>query len=129
MTRDRVTRLARLARAQRAVADLRASETARLHEAHGECAAAAGQIVDALNGDSPLHGLLVDVMANALMRNAIDTARLNSQRNAAAEVERRESVRADAFERRAGEAGRDLARTQARLGLDALLEEYARRQR
>ena len=82
MTRDRVTRLARLARAQRAVADLRASETARLHEAHGETAAAAGQIVDALNGDSPLHGLLVDVMANALMRNAIDTARLNSQRNA-----------------------------------------------
>ena len=76
MTRGRAKRLARLARAQRAVAELSARDLVRIDEAHGASAAEAGKIVEALNGDSPLHGLLVDVMANALMRNANDTARL-----------------------------------------------------
>lgn len=125
MTPARVKRLARLARAQRVLADMSARTHVRLADAHAESAAEAGKIVEALNDESPLHGLLTDVMANALTRNAIDTARLNREREAAADAQRHEDVRADALDKRAREARRSLAKGEARRALEILIEEYA----
>ncbi len=125
MTPARVKRLARLARAQRVLADMSARAHVRLADAHAESAAEAGKIVEALNDESPLHGLLTDVMANALTRNAIVTARLDQQRKAAADFQRHEDVRADALDRRAEKARRTLSKGEARRALEILLEEYA----
>jgi len=121
MTPKRARRLARLARAQRALAQLSAGEHAALSEAHARSEAAAGEIMEALNSDSPLHGLLTSMMAGALNRNAIATYRLGREMEAAAAVHRRETVRADAFDRRVSDAHRLLNRVAARRTLEALL--------
>lgn len=80
MTPARARRLARIARAQRALADLAARDHQRAAEAHAESEAAAGAILAALNDDSPLHGLLTGMMADALNRNAITTYRLGREK-------------------------------------------------
>lgn len=121
MTPARAKRLARLARAQRALAELSARENARLNEAHAASEAAEGAIIGALNADSPLHGLLTETMADALTRNAVTTYRLAREVEAAADVQRHETVRADAFERRAADARRLLGRIASRRELEALL--------
>ena len=68
--RRRADRLARLARAQGALARAAELESAEANAALRSAQVDADEIIRALNDDSPLHGLIVPQMAEALSRNA-----------------------------------------------------------
>ncbi|GAB5375498.1 MAG: hypothetical protein AcusKO_19600 [Acuticoccus sp.] len=121
MTPTRVRRLARIARAQRAIAERAARAHAGAVAAHARSEADAGAIVASLNTESPLHGLLTGMMAGALMRNAVETHRLSRDMAAADTLLRRETSRADALESRAEGARRTLGKTASRHALEELV--------
>ena len=126
MNRTRISRLERIARAQEAVAESAARSHARAIAEHEASREGAAEIVASLNTDNPLHGLLTDLMAGALTRNAEETHRLKQAAERAGTDRQVESVRAEALRRRADAAAHTLRRDRARRELEDLVSRPAR---
>lgn len=121
MSPARARRLARIARAQRAITELAAREHAATVAAHARSETDAGAIVGALNAESPLHGLLTGMMAEALQRNAVETHRLGREVARADQRLRHQKTRTDALDTRAEEARRALDKRAERRALEDLV--------
>ena len=123
--RRRADRLARLARAQGALARAAELKSAEANAALRSAQVDADEIIRALNDDSPLHGLIVPQMAEALSRNAKRTHGLAATSERAESAARTEARRAERLaELAASEAKSDRARRE-RLSLEAKLCETA----
>ncbi|MBJ3778658.1 hypothetical protein [Acuticoccus mangrovi] len=116
-------RLARIARAQRALRRAAAADAQMADRRVAESEAHEEAIVAALNADSPLHGLLVGTMANALTRAARNTDGLRRQAHRAAAHYRREHLAGEVLEERVATAERAEAAVQERRRLERILAE------
>ena len=120
MSKDRRRRLLRLVAAQSAVLKAAQRERDLALLRRNEVAAEAGKIVDALNGDSPLHGHLVGPMAEALGQNALEQNRLDRAHRVAAARCEEQRVRTERLVGKAAEATKDVARKKERQVLEGL---------
>ncbi|MEM8852375.1 MAG: hypothetical protein AAGD34_01665 [Pseudomonadota bacterium] len=120
MSGTRRHRLARLARAQRAAARRAEVEAVASRTAHTESVQEGDGLVQALNSDSPWHGLFLDAMAEALLRNGRRTETLRRASEAADAVLRRDSTRADRLDELLAKALRREAAAEERRRLEAL---------
>ncbi|WP_108662738.1 hypothetical protein [Acuticoccus kandeliae] len=102
MRRASAERLARVARAQRALARVAALERANAEAAHRDSIAAGEAIIASLSAESDLHGIIVPTMAKALRRNARHAEAL--RRNA--DLARARHMRDDTAARRLEEEAR-----------------------
>lgn len=127
MNDDRAARLSRIARAERALAQLAAAERVGADAAHAASRADGEAILAALAGDSPLHGLLVTTMAGALRRNAQATENLAARAEAAGVNQRHAEERARIVAERAADAVAAVGRDAERRRLEALGVETAAR--
>lgn len=127
MSGDRAARLARVARAERALAQLAAAERVGADAAHAASRADGEAILAALAADSPLHGLLVTTMAGTLRRNSQATERLAARAEAAGAHQRHAEERARIVAARAADAVATVDRDAERRRLEALGVETATR--
>ncbi|XWN32975.1 MAG: hypothetical protein ROR55_07810 [Devosia sp.] len=127
MSGTRSQRLARLARAQKAAARRAEAEAVAARAAHSESLQDGDALVEALNTDSPWHGLFVDAMAAALLSNGRRTEALRRARENAEAVLRRDSTRADRLDDLLNNAMRKEDAGQERRRLEALAVEPMKR--
>lgn len=120
MTPVRRKRLERLANAHRAMADAAAVRERNALASHRESEAAAGKILNALNGDSPLHGHLVVTMATTLDSNARETTRLADHVRACEKARVEADTRARALEERSARAQKEFRRANEKRELETM---------
>lgn len=123
----RAERLRRLARAQRALADVAMAEQVAAQVQYHESQAQAGEILEALNGESALHGVAVAAMATAIRRNGRATERLRRFAEAKAEAHVRQDRAADLLEQRTAEAEAQDRSAGERLRLELMVSSLRRR--
>jgi len=120
VNRVRRKRLARLAQAQRALADAAVGRERAAAASHRESEEAAGKILDALGGESPLHGHLVLAMASTLDANTRATGRLAAAVKDCETARIAAETRARALERHHREAEIAFRRSHERRVLEAM---------
>lgn len=119
MTAD-AARMKRLAKAQRALADVAMARRAAAQSAYEASAAEAGEILGALNGASPLHGVAVAAMASSLRRNGRATEQLRRAGDEAVSLHLRADRTADVLTERAADAAASERAKAERAALEAL---------
>ncbi|MCF3932493.1 hypothetical protein L1787_03565 [Acuticoccus sp. M5D2P5] len=122
-------RLRRVAEAQRALARLAAAEHRAAEDAYRESEAQGAAIVEALNEDSPLHGMIVTTMAGALQRNARRTEELRRRAAAAHHRHAKEDVAARRLDENAKTAEAGERRSEAAKQLLVIALEHLQRRR
>jgi len=111
---SRAERLARLARAQRALAEVAKADSITARKSFEDSAAQADEILGALNARSVLHGLAVSSMAETLKKNGRTTEKLRRAAEAMADQHNRQDRTAEVLEERAEEAARNERRAAER---------------
>ncbi len=117
----RSDRLARLARAQRALADVAKAESVAANARYEASRAQADEIVGVLNATSVLHGFAVASMADALRRNGRTTERLKRIADERAGQSARQDRTAEVLEDRVTDAERRARRKSERERLEDLV--------
>ncbi|RAH98299.1 hypothetical protein DLJ53_26690 [Acuticoccus sediminis] len=123
----RPERLARLARAQRALADLAKAESIAANARYEDSRAQADEILSALNETSVLHGFAVSSMAETLRRNGRTTERLRRVADERAGQHAREDRTAEVLEERAAAASLQARRKAERQSIEILVSSPRRR--
>ncbi len=117
---SRAARLERLARAQRALAEVAKADSIAARKAHEDSAAQADDILGALNARNVLHGVAVEAMADTLRKNGRTTEKLRRAAEAMAAHHTRRDRTAAILEQRSGEAARHERKAVERQRLVAL---------
>lgn len=118
MNRAQHKRLMRIAKAQSTILDAAQKRHHMLKSEYDKAVKQTPAIVDALSDTSPLHGLLVPLMASALKQSAADVARIEHALTKAASTAARERIRCDALYGRAAVAERQTHRGVLKLTLE-----------
>ena len=120
-------RLRRLARAQRALAEVAKAESIAARARFEASRAEADEILGALNEESALHGLAVAAMAQTLRRNGRATERLRRVADEREALHARQDRAAEVLEERAHDEGRRASVALERKRLQNLVSSPPRR--
>ncbi|UOM35707.1 hypothetical protein [Acuticoccus sp. I52.16.1] len=123
----RPERMARLARAQRALAEVAKAESIAANARYEDSARQADEILDALNATNVLHGFAVKAMADTLRRNGRTTERLRRVADERASQYVRQERTAEVLEERATQASSEARRKEERQRIEILVSSPRRR--